>query len=141
MSRWSRRGLIVLALALGAFLSAFLGGSVGFLQGYGYGLGDTASKAVTLTGALKSLRAGKMEEGIPLLESSLDVLVMEHWAANRGGPPALSWVVRNTRNSKVERTLFAAVARYRTEHPPSPTAEAADVQDIISSHLRSFQTP
>ena len=139
MNQWIRKSLIALALVLGALASAFLGGSVGFVQGYGYALGDTAARAVTLTGALQSLRGGKIDEGIARLESDLDVLVMEHWAANRGGPPMLSWIVQSMRDPSVERTLFAAVARYRAEHPTA--AEGANVREIISSHLRSFQTP
>jgi hypothetical protein len=137
MRHWTRRGLIALALLLGALASAFLGGSVGFFQGYGYALGDTAAKAVVLTGALRSLRAGKSDEAISRLESSLDVLVMEHWAANRDATPIFGWMVQATRDPAVERTLLSAVARYRAEHPT--TAEGANVRHIISSHLRSFE--
>jgi hypothetical protein len=139
MRQWTGRSLIAFALVLGVLASAFLGGSVGFLQGYGYALGNTGGKAVILTSALKLLRAGKTDEGINRLESALDVLVMEHWAANRDGPPTLSWIVQTMRDPTVERTLFATVASYRTEHPT--TAQGADVREIISSHLRSFQTP
>ena len=139
MNQWTRRGLIALALVLGALASAFVGGSVGFLQGYDYALGDTAARAVTLTGALQSIRSGKIDEGIGRLESDLDALVMTHWATTRGGPPTLSWIVQTMRDPAVERTLFAAVARYRAQHPT--TAAPANVREIITSHLRSFQTP
>jgi hypothetical protein len=137
MSRSTKTVMTVLAILAGALASAFLGGSVGFSQGYAYALGDTAGRAATLTVALRSIRGGRTDEGVALLESDLDSLIMTHWATNRTDPPLLSWLVRVFSDSSVERKLFASVARYRVEHPT--TAADSEVREAISSHLKTFQ--
>jgi len=89
VGQWMRQAILA-----GALASAFLGGSVGFSQGYAYALGDTAGRAATLTVALRSIRGGNTGEGVALLESDLDSLIIAHWATNRADPPLLSWLVR-----------------------------------------------
>jgi hypothetical protein len=137
MNRWTKTGITALAILAGVLASAFLGGSVGFFQGYGYALGNTAARAMTLTVALRSIRGGNTDEGVALLESDLDSLIMTHWAANRTDPSLLSWLVRGFGDSSVERKLFATVARYRAEYPT--TAVDPDVRETIASHLKTFQ--
>jgi hypothetical protein len=125
---------VIVGLAL---VAAFAGGTVGFLQGYVYGLGDTGARAYTLTTALRTLRTGDVTKGVSQLESDLDTLIMEHWASNRGEPPLLSWLYRAMGDDTSERKLFARVARYRAEYPsPAPTPE---VKETIASHLKGFQ--
>jgi hypothetical protein len=130
--------MTALAIFAGVLASAFLGGSVGFFQGYDYALGNTAAQAMTLTVALRSIRSGNTNEGVALLENDLDSLIVTHWAANRTDPPLLSWLVRGFNDSSIERKLFATVARYRVEHPT--TAVDLEIRETISSHLKTFQT-
>jgi hypothetical protein len=137
MNRWTKTGITALAILAGALVSAFVGGNVGFFQGYGYALGDTSARAVTLTIALRSIRGGNTDKGVALMESDLDTLIMTHWATNRTDPPVLSWLVRGFSDSSVERKLFATVARYRAEHPT--TAVDPEVRETIASHLKTFQ--
>ena|SRR5258708_5165918 len=138
MSRSTKTIVTALAILAGVLASAFVGGSIGFSQGYGYAFGDTAGRSVTLAAALRSIRGGNIGEGVALLESDLDSLIIAHWATNRADPPLLSWLVRVFFNdSTVERKLFASVARYRVEHPT--TAADPEVRDAISSHLKTFQ--
>ena len=112
---------------------------MGFMQGYAYGLSDTGARAAVMTTTLRALRRGEVKEGIARLESDLDVLIMEHWTSNRSDPPLLSWPFRPIGNDSADRKLLAQVARYRMEYP---TQEAnAKVRDIITSHLKGYQTP
>src|SRR5215813_6692747 len=139
MGQSTKTIVTALAILAGVVASAFVGGSIGFSQGYGYALGDTAGRAATLASALRSIRGGNTGEGVALLESDLDSLIIDHWATNRADPPLLSWLVRAFSNDpSVERKLFASVARYRVEHPT--TAADPEVREAISSHLKPFQT-
>jgi len=138
MAPMTRKTLRITAIVGVALACAFAGGTVGFLQGYVYGLGDTGARAFTLTAALRTLRAGDVSKGVSQLESDLDTLVMEHWASNRSEPPFLSWLYRAMSNEAADRKLFAHVARYRAEYPSS--APIPEVKETIASHLKEFQT-
>jgi hypothetical protein len=133
----TKKLLTISALAALALISAFAGGTVGFVQGYSYGLGETATRASTLTTALRALRRGDVANGLSHLESDLDTLVMEHWASNRKDPPFTSWLLRTMRDDTAENKLFAQVARYRVEYPSSERAPA--VKETIAAHLKGFQ--
>lgn len=127
------------AVAALALVSAFAGGTLGFMQGYAYGLGETAVQASELTAALRAFRRGDMANGLSHLESDLDTLIMENWASNRADPPLTSWLLRTMRDDAVERVLFAHVARYRVEHPSSE--RVPEVKETIAAHLKGFQAP
>ena len=139
MVPWSRKGTVALAILASALISAFVGGSVGFLQGYGYALGDTGARASTLTTALRAIRNGNVKDGVALLEGDLDALIMTHWATDRSDPPLLSGLVRAIGDSSVDRKLFGTVARYRAEYPS--TIADPKASEIITSHLKTFRTP
>jgi hypothetical protein len=137
MAPATKKVLKISAIAALALVSAFAGGTIGFMQGYAYGLGETAARASTLTTALQALRRGEVANGLSQLESDLDTLIMEHWASNRKDPPPTSWLLRIMRDDVAESRLFAQVAHYRVEHPSPEQAPA--VRNTIAAHLKGFQ--
>ena len=134
-----KRSLGAVAVVALMLLSAFAGGTYGFMQGYVHGLGDTSVKAATLTTALRAMRNGELEKAISSLESDLDTLIIEHWATGRSDPPILSWLVHSSSSDVTDRKLFARVARYRDEYPSA--AVVPEVRSAIAAHLKSFQSP
>ena len=137
MAPVTKKALKIAAIAGLALFSAFAGGTVGFLQGYVYGLGDTAAKASMLTTTLRTLRTGDVTKGVSNLYSDLDTLIMEHWASSRSEPPFLSWLYRVMSDDAAERKLFAHVARYRAEYPTA--TPIPEVRKTITAHLKRFQ--
>jgi hypothetical protein len=133
-----RKTVIAISVIAGtALVSAFAGGTVGFLQGYAFAIGDTSVRASTLVTALRTLRAGDVAKGVFQLESDLDTLIVEHWASNRSEPPLFSWLARSIRDDAADRKLFARVARYRAEY--ASASDMPEVSTIITSHLKGFQ--
>ncbi len=138
MSRYGKLGIIALVTLFSSLVSAFIGGSLGFFQGYAYALGDTGTRSVILVASLRELRKGNAEAGIALLEGELDSSIMSHWATRDGSPPLLSWAVRSTGIGKYDPEFFGKVARYRDEHPS--TTPNPEVRDVITSHLKTFKS-
>jgi hypothetical protein len=138
MSRYRKLGVIALVVLTISLVSAFIGGSIGFLQGYSYAIGDTGARSFTLTADLRALRKGEIEAGITSLESELDSSIISHWATTQDGPPILSWIVRSMGIGKYDRKFFGTVARYRAEYPS--TTPDPNVREAIASHLRTFDS-
>jgi hypothetical protein len=137
MSRYRKLGVIALAVLTISLVSAFIGGSIGFLQGYSYAIGDTGARSYILTANLRALRKGEIEVGIHSLESELDSSIISHWATRRDSPPILSWIVRFMGIEKYDHKFFGTVARYRAEYPS--TTPDPNVREAIASHLRTFE--
>ena len=133
-----KRSLGAIAVVALVTLSTFAGGTYGFMQGYVHGIGDTSARAAILTTTLRTLRGGDVTEGIALLESDLDTLIMEHWATNHREPPILSWFVHSINSEAADRKLLSRVARYRKEYPS--LAVVPEVKDAIESHLKTYRS-
>jgi hypothetical protein len=137
MNRSTRVTVIAFGILAGVVVSAFAGGSVGFLQGYAYALGDTGVRAFTLSNALRAIRRGDAKSGVDSLEVELDSLIMSHWAAGQTSPSIFSWVVRVMGAQTHDTELFAPVISYRAEY--RSTISNPSVREIISSHLEAME--
>src|SRR5262245_35623026 len=127
----------IAALVIGALLvvSAFAGGTAGFLQGYLYGLSANAAQAAGQVSALRALRAGDVPKTLSMLENALDALIVEHSTVNRSEPTLFALAFPELKEDEAERGLFERVARYRAEFP---SQSIPMVRELIDSHLQRF---
>jgi hypothetical protein len=125
---WNRkRVLVVLAWLVSLVIANYVGGVVGFTQGYSTALGHFGHQGFVSTTILRMLRAGRTPEAIQFLEIQLDSQIAT--AVDSGASEAYrspyNWrrlIVHDAR-AEADASALSAVLKYREEFPPvSPDA-------------------
>jgi hypothetical protein len=133
---WNRKRVVLLVAWVASMTAAcYLGGVIGFTQGYSTALSLSGQDAFSTTIVLRILRRGAVPEAIHVLENQLDGQI----AASVFGTPQKSygspyglWLRFISGNKPVEANTAALseVLKYREEHPPV-SANASSNTDMM----------
>lgn len=108
---------ILFAGAVILFGAAIYGGMVwGYLFGGNQYYGRMApGDAVSTMATLQKLRSGKIDEGISLLETQLDILILNYCSFD---PEIDDWLgIFQSETKMVSAKLMTQIAKYRENHP------------------------
>lgn len=126
-------GIILLILVAGA--SFFIGGVIGFAQGFGYRTVLIAPTEGFLTVILlKEIREGRIDTGIDSMEVSLDSHIVEYST----GEEQRCLLFDMFCMSQYDRTFMSRIAKYRKEYPTKATDP--DVKKSIEQTLKKYET-
>jgi len=135
----SKRLLTALLVIVGTLAATWLGGTIGFLQGYAYAAGDTGARASYLTTALKALRKDQPRVALAFLETELDSMIVANAGIHAEGKPLFAGLAYRLMDlGRADPRLFTTVAAYRSAYPS--LSERADVRATVESHLSAMQT-
>lgn len=140
MKRWAKNTILSVSYVATAALCFYVGLSQGFGRGYTYrDIHASSSEAVFEVFMLESLRSGKIDSAIKLLEGHLDTQIISH-RMGLGRGPAFPHIISYGDFSDAEIRLMTKVAKYRTAHPTQ--TEDPDIKSEINYVVRHYsQSP
>jgi hypothetical protein len=125
-------GCSALGLLTAGFIGYGIGGYLGFLDGFLAGSVVTgATDGHMSTSALKALRNGQTEQGVSLLETSLDGNVVDYWLYLQSGDS----VFDRSRVASKSRRAIQQIAEYREAFPA--TIRTEDLWIAVRNALRN----
>lgn len=125
---------VILFLIVGG-ISFFVGGVIGFVQGFGYRTVLIAPTEGLLTvSLLKAIREGRIDTGVDLLEASLDSHIIEY--STRKGQECLLFDMFCM--SQYDGTFMERIAKYRKQYPTKATD--TEVKKRIEQTLKKYET-
>jgi hypothetical protein len=130
----SWRGILaIISLALVITAAFFIGGVIGYKQGYSYGYMAPESAAWNVD-VLRCFRRGDSESAIQLLETRLDMQIVWHGSVLKSGKSLFD----TTRLSDYDKSFMNKVADYRDQY--SSKAPNIKTRNTIASILKHYSS-
>ena len=113
MKKWLKITIGVVIVVILMIISFYVGGTLGFVTGFSYHNAlEAGVNGVLTVSVLESLRAGRVEDAVDLLETQLDTYIIEHsyLGENRRAPFDIFFINQHDAN------FMSRVAKYRKKH-------------------------
>jgi hypothetical protein len=140
--QWNRKHVLIGAAWWASLVLAnYVGGVIGFRQGYKAALGLKGAEAMATTVELRALRRGSVAEVINILETRLDTDIASYVDSNVAKTyrsPYNLWLRLTFGNMpmEVDAAALAQVLKYREEFPPVVGSEAmkAKLMSVLQAY-------
>lgn len=130
MNRAKLKNALLVVLIAGVPIAYFVGGTSGFVKGYAAATFSRSADAQVTVFMLRKLRTGDIKTAIGILESQLDILIIDNRVCREGYRSVfnLTRVMGVGSTATVDKLASSAVA-YRASFPsvaPAPAKAAID---------------
>lgn len=137
MRKWIKISLLLSGFLIIAAISYFIGGTIGFGEGYvahsrNFAPGDAFDRIV----ALEAINKGDIKYASEVLEMELDGDLLKYWATKDINKSPFSFSVLNIDDSN--SILLKKIAKYRISHPSqSKNKDARKIVDDLVKNIDS----